>query len=34
MGIKENVKEPTDPAIVLFGLIFVNFFPPKDFPTT
>ena len=22
------------PDIVLFGLIFVNFFPPIDFPTT
>jgi hypothetical protein len=35
-GIKnnENIKEPIEPDIVLFGLIFVNFFPLKNFPNT
>ena len=34
-GIKtnENKKEPIDPEIVLFGLIFVSFFPLKNLPT-
>ena len=34
-GIKINEKiiEPTEPDIVLFGLIFVSFFPLKIFPT-
>ena len=34
-GIKnsEKTKEPMDPDIVFFGLIFVNFFPLKILPT-
>ena len=34
-GIKnrEKTKDPIDPDIVLFGLIFVNFFPLKILPT-
>ncbi len=27
------MKEPKLPDIVLFGLIFVNFFPPNSLPT-
>ena len=30
---KENTKEPIVPEIVLFGLIFVNLFPPMVLPT-
>ena len=34
-GIKnsEKTKDPIDPDIVLFGLIFVNFFPLNILPT-
>ena len=34
-GIKhnENMKEPMDPEIVFFGLIFDNFLPLKILPT-
>ena len=28
----ENIKDPIEPEIVLFGLIVVNFFPPKILP--
>ncbi len=28
----EATKPPIKPSIVLFGLIFVNLFLPKDFP--
>ena len=31
-GIRLNIKDPIAPDIVLFGLIFVNFFPPINFP--
>jgi hypothetical protein len=30
----ENMKEPIDPEIVLFGLILVSFFPLNIFPQT
>ena len=30
--IREKIKDPILPEIVLFGLIFVNFFPPIPFP--
>ena len=32
--MQDKINEPIDPDIVLFGLIFVNFFPPKVFPNT
>ena len=28
----DNINDPTEPEIVLFGLIFVNFLPLKIFP--
>jgi hypothetical protein len=31
-GITEKMKDPIVPEIVLLGLIFDNFFPPKVFP--
>ena len=31
-GNKEKTKDPKLPDIVLFGLIFVNFFPPINLP--
>ena len=31
-GNKENKNDPKLPAIVLFGLIAVNFLPPINFP--
>jgi len=31
-GNKENMNEPILPAIVLLGLMFVNFFPPINLP--
>ena len=31
-GNKENTNEPILPAIVLFGLILVNFLPPINLP--
>ncbi len=30
----DKINEPIDPDIVLLGLIFVSFFPPKVFPKT
>ena len=30
----ENMNEPIDPEIVLFGLILVSFFPLNIFPQT
>ena len=30
----ERINDPIEPDMVLFGLIFVNFFPPKVFPNT
>jgi hypothetical protein len=30
----EKTKDPIAPDIVLFGLIFVSFVPPKIFPKT
>ena len=30
--IKDRMKDPIEPAIVLFGLILVNFFPLKVLP--
>ena len=30
----EKINEPTDPAIVLFGLILVSFLPLNIFPKT
>ena len=32
-GIIEKTNEPMLPDTVLFGLIFVNFFPPINLPT-
>ena len=34
IGITEKINEPIVPEIVLFGLIFVNFAPPKLLPKT
>ena len=30
----DKINEPIDPDMVLFGLIFVSFFPQKVFPNT
>ena len=30
----ERINDPIEPDMVLFGLIFVSFFPPKVFPNT
>ena len=32
--IKDRMKDPIEPAIVLFGLILVNFFPLNNLPKT
>ena len=32
INIKEKIKEPKEPEIVFFGLIFVNLLPLKTFP--
>ena len=33
-GSTEKINEPQLPEMVLLGLIFVNFLPPKVFPNT